>query len=43
MEIPGAAPIGICLMTQGRGLCEDHPAAFPEIGALLSERLLGRS
>ena len=43
VEIPGAAPIGICLMTQGRGLCEDHPAAFPEIGALLSERLLGRS
>lgn len=40
-EMPGAAPIGLCLMTQGRALCEDHPNVFPEIGTLFAERLLG--
>ncbi|PTE23341.1 hypothetical protein C5F48_02445 [Cereibacter changlensis JA139] len=40
VEMPGAAPVGLCLMTQGKGLCEDHPIVFPEIGALFAERLL---
>lgn len=40
VEFAGNAPIIICLMTQGKGLCEDHPTAFPEIGKLFCERLL---
>lgn len=40
VEMPGSAPVGLCLMTQGKGICEDNPGVFPEIGALLSERLL---
>lgn len=41
VERPGAAAVTLCLMTQGKGVCEDHPLVFPEIGALCAERLLG--
>ncbi|MCW4115902.1 class A beta-lactamase-related serine hydrolase [Aurantimonas sp. MSK8Z-1] len=30
-------PLVISLMTRGKGLCEDNPRAFPEIGRLLFE------
>lgn len=40
VELAGRAPVILCLMTQGKGLCEDHPAVFPEIGRLFCERLL---
>lgn len=40
IALPDRAPVILCLMTQGKGLCEDHPQAFPEIGRLLCARLL---
>lgn len=40
VELPGSAPVVLCLMTQGKGLCEDHPDVFPEIGEFLCDRLL---
>lgn len=41
IALPGKAPVILCLMTQGKGICEDHPTVFPEIGKLFCDRLLG--
>lgn len=43
VALPGASPVVLCLMTQGKEICEDHPAVFPEIGRLFCDRLLARS
>ena len=40
IAVPGKSPIILCLMTQGRGICEDHPNVFPEIGKIFCDRLL---
>ena len=40
VALPGAAPVILCLMTQGKEICEDHPEVFPEIGRLFCDRLL---
>lgn len=37
---PGKAAIIVCLMTQGKGICEDYPKVFPEIGKVLCDILL---
>ena len=37
---PGKAPIILCLMTQGKGICEDHPTAVPEMGKIFCDTLL---
>ncbi|MFE3838500.1 hypothetical protein [Pseudogemmobacter sonorensis] len=37
------APLHPCIlymMTQGKGICEDNPTVFPEIGRLFLKRLL---
>jgi len=39
--VPGKAPIILCLMTQGKEVCEDDPKVFPEIGRICCEALLG--
>lgn len=40
VDLPGSAPVILCLMTQGKGVCEDHPMAFPEIGQFFCDKLL---
>jgi beta-lactamase class A len=37
---PGKPAIIVCLMTQGKGICEDHPKVFPEMGKIFYEILL---
>lgn len=41
IALPGKAPIILCLMTQGKGICEDHPKILPEMGTLFCDVLLG--
>lgn len=38
---PGKSAITICLMTQGKGICEDHPKTLPEMGMIFCDVLLG--
>ncbi|MFC5736694.1 serine hydrolase [Sinirhodobacter huangdaonensis] len=40
VALPGQAPLILCLMTQGKEICEDRPEVFPQIGALFASRLL---
>ena len=40
IAMPGKKPVIISLMTQGKGLCEDHPEVFPQMGAMIVERLM---
>ncbi|QWK81665.1 serine hydrolase [Ochrobactrum sp. BTU1] len=40
VAIPGSAPVIVCLMTQGKEICEEFPEAFPAIGKLMFETLL---
>lgn len=40
IAMPGKAPVIICLMTQGKGICEDHPKTLPEMGKIFCEILL---
>ncbi|MDX2483222.1 MAG: hypothetical protein QNK42_06130, partial [Pseudodonghicola sp.] len=37
---PGAVPVILALMTQGKAICEDLPEAFPEMGQILCSHLL---
>ena len=37
MVAPGRAPLTVVLMTQGKGLAQDHPGAFPALGRLIWE------
>lgn len=38
---PGKAPVIVCLMTQGKGICEDCPDAMADMGRIFYETLLG--
>jgi hypothetical protein len=40
IAVPDKPAIIVCLMTQGKGICEDHPKAFPEMGKMLCDMLL---
>ncbi len=40
IAVPGKAPVILCLMTQGKGICEDHPKVVPEMGKLFCDVLL---
>ncbi|WP_176056521.1 serine hydrolase [Brucella intermedia] len=40
IAVTGKSPVIICLMTQGKEICEEFPEAFPEIGKLFFETLL---
>ncbi|WP_114217278.1 serine hydrolase [Ochrobactrum sp. 3-3] len=40
IAVSGKAPVIICLMTQGKEICEEYPDAFPAIGKLFFEALL---
>lgn len=38
--LPASGPATIiCLMTQGKSICEDKPLAYPRIGALIAAAL----
>ncbi|MGE4326012.1 MAG: serine hydrolase [Pseudodonghicola sp.] len=40
IALPGQAPVILALMTQGKEICEDRPAAFPEMARILCAHLL---
>lgn len=40
IAVPGKAPVIICLMTQGKGICEDHADAMAGMGRIFYETLL---
>ena len=40
IALPGKAPVIICLMTQGKGICEDHPEVLREMGKIFCDVLL---
>lgn len=40
VAMPGQAPVTLCLMTQGKTICEDRPDLFPKIGAEIAAALL---
>jgi len=42
IAIDGKAPIIICLMTQGKEICEDFPKAFPAIGRVFYDMLVAK-
>ena len=41
IEQHGKPPVIICLMTQGKEICEDFPNAFPAMGKIFNDRLIG--
>lgn len=41
VAMPGQAPVILCLMTQGKEICEDRPDVFPQMGAVFAKGLLG--
>jgi beta-lactamase class A len=40
VAVEGKAPIIVCLMTQGKGICEDYPNVVPEMGTIFCDTLL---
>ncbi len=40
VELPSRPAVILCLMTQGKEICEDRPDVFPRIGAMLCEALV---
>ncbi|HEY0213328.1 MAG TPA: hypothetical protein VGC40_07050 [Paenirhodobacter sp.] len=40
VAMPGKVPMILCLMTQGKEICEDWPDVFPQMGKLLEGVLL---